>query len=192
MGLVYGVGLNDLNRVGRGKNGHGLVKDDLYYIYRIWSNMLERCYSKHYHKRYNTYVDCEVDLEWLTFSNFYEWTLQQNWEGKQLDKDLKIKGNRVYSKNTCLYLDRRVNNFLIDRERKDNDLPVGVYFDKSNNKYKAHISDPVIHKRKTLGYFSTPELAYKAWLDEKIRLASKLADTLDDIVVADLLRKYFQ
>lgn len=44
-----------------------------------------------------------------------------------MDKDLKVKGNKVYSPDTCLFIPRSVNSFFGGKHKKnDDDLPVGI------------------------------------------------------------------
>lgn len=103
---VYGHGVNDADYViERRINGKRVGCP----IYRTWANMLERCYSDKFHVRQSTYIGCEVCDEWLTFSNFKRWMMVQDWQGKQLDKDIRVKGNKIYSPNTCLFVTKAEN-----------------------------------------------------------------------------------
>jgi hypothetical protein len=88
--------------------------------YAIWERMLERCYSEKRHKNQPTYKDCTVDERWYNFQNFCEdiiyldrykdWKSDNNKRNKyELDKDIKIKGNKVYSKNTCSFVSQHSN-----------------------------------------------------------------------------------
>lgn len=84
--------------------------------YTLWLNMFQRCYSEKYHLRQLTYIGCTVDERWQNFQNFCadilylknyeEWKYLQSWE---LDKDIKVKGNRVYSKSTCQFTTPKEN-----------------------------------------------------------------------------------
>ena len=79
--------------------------------YSLWSNMIRRCYSKKSLKSHPTYKNCAVDKRWHSFQNFCkdiqelenyrQWKNNSGWE---LDKDVKIKGNKIYSKNTCIFV----------------------------------------------------------------------------------------
>lgn len=71
--------------------------------YKTWINMLNRCYDPMYQARCPTYVGCSVCAEWHNFQNFAEWMSTQDHEGKQLDKDIKVEGNKVYSPDTCTF-----------------------------------------------------------------------------------------
>ena len=85
--------------------------------YSIWKSMIYRCYSPNAFKGYPSYSDCLVDSRWHNFQNFSEdilslegynrWFL--NIEKMELDKDIKIKGNRLYSKDTCMFVTKKEN-----------------------------------------------------------------------------------
>lgn len=96
--------------------GVGFIGDGIYepYIttskaskaYQVWSNIIYRCYSKKAHVKFPTYKDCEVCEEWQDFQCFAEWyygNYPKDGEYYELDKDIKIKGNRVYSPDACLF-----------------------------------------------------------------------------------------
>lgn len=72
--------------------------------YVAWQNMLQRCYDPKCHVKRPTYIGCSVCAEWHNFQNFAKWMSKQNCEGKQLDKDIKVEGNKVYSPETCMFV----------------------------------------------------------------------------------------
>lgn len=95
---VHGVGyLGEGKKAGRGK------------AYEAWINMLQRCYSPIYHARQPTYKDCEVCLEWHNFQNFAKWFDVNYVEGYQLDKDIKVLGNKIYAPQFCEYVTPTAN-----------------------------------------------------------------------------------
>ena len=103
---VCGVGINDADyMVSQIVNGKQVACP----IYRSWANMLERCYFRKFQDKNPTYADCKVCDGWLTFSNFRAWMLTQDWQGKELDKDIKIKGNKVYSPSSCSFVTTKEN-----------------------------------------------------------------------------------
>lgn len=87
--------------------------------YQLWYSMLTRCYSETYQLEHPTYKDCSVDERWLNFQNFCEDIQSLNgykeWKENTeplawaLDKDIKVKGNKVYSKDTCMFVTAREN-----------------------------------------------------------------------------------
>lgn len=86
--------------------------------YSIWKHMLERCYSHKLHKRRPSYRECVVARRWHCFQQFANdlITLEgyNNWidpnTGYELDKDIKIPGNKVYSVETCMFVSKEVNS----------------------------------------------------------------------------------
>lgn len=158
MKLVFGIGINDANyAVYPTIDG----KQVMCPFYQTWMNMLIRCYSSKCHKKYPTYADCEVCEEWKTFSNFRRWMVAQDWEGKQLDKDLL--GDKLYSPETCAFVPGWLNSLFTDRGRARGPYPIGV--SKLKNRFRANLT--VNGKQKHLGYFDTPGEAHSAYLEAK-------------------------
>ncbi|MDT3718480.1 hypothetical protein [Pseudomonas oryzihabitans] len=176
--LVYGVGINDL----ASEEG----KTD---FYRKWVRMLERCYSAKYLEKYSSYKGCSVCAEWLTFSNFKTWMKDQDYEGKHLDKDILIPGNRIYSPETCAFISCQLNLFLIEGGARRGEYPIGVDFRRKINKFRAQCN--ASGNRKTLGYFDTAEEAHAAWLEYKLSQARILAaQQPDPRIAAALIARY--
>ena len=91
--LVYGVGVNDAYySVYKYENGK-IVWQCPYY--RTWKHMLSRAYSDKFKKKRPTYQDVTVCEEWYSFMCFRAWMVEQDWKGKQLDKDLLVQGNKM-------------------------------------------------------------------------------------------------
>ena len=73
-----------------------------------------------------TYKDIEIDKRWLYLSNFAhdikelpgynEWLTDRDY---QLDKDIKISGSKIYSRDTCMFVTRKENmDEMLDRLEK--------------------------------------------------------------------------
>ena len=103
--------------------------------------MLQRCYSEKWQERYPTYKGCSVSEEWHTFSNFKAWMEKQQWEGKQLDKDILFEGNKVYSPEPCVFVTRKTNMFTTDRAARGSGL-LGMHWDKEKAKFRAGCNNP--------------------------------------------------
>lgn len=78
-------------------------------LYKTWNNMINRCYNTNSQMYNPSYEDCTVCEEWLNFQNFArDIESMENYllllEGYHLDKDSKVDGNTVYSKETCLII----------------------------------------------------------------------------------------
>lgn len=78
---VYGIGfLGEGEHIASNKDGSAPV-------YRVWSQMLARCYSKSQQAKQPSYVGVTVCDEWHNFQNFAEWYENNKVEGWVLDKD---------------------------------------------------------------------------------------------------------
>lgn len=155
--------------------------------YHSWANMLYRVYSKENHKRRPTYNGCEVAKEWLLFSNFKSWMIQQDWEGKSLDKDLLSQGKRGYFPETCVFIDKTVNNFILSSNSIRGKYLVGVCWSKVSCKYQAYCGNPFTNKREHVGLYNTEVEAHLAWKKHKHHHAIMLADSV--YVSDDRVRK---
>lgn len=181
--LVCGVGINDaLYRTKYTENN--IHKKCPYYT--AWGSMLERCYSKKFKTKNETYLDCTVCEEWLIFSNFRLWMEQQNWINKALDKDLLFKGNKIYSSKTCTFISQRINNVLNFNPKRRGKYLLGVSFDYQVNKFFAQCSDGQ-GKNKSLGRFSSEYEAHLAYCCYKNKLLINLASQEIDKDVKDAL-----
>ncbi len=143
--------------------------------YSAWTRMLNRCYSEKYHKIKPTYIGCSVSNEWRLFSNFREWMKTQDWQGKQLDKDILISGNKEYSAEACVFISNSINSLLISNQARRGIYPQGVSLCKKSGKYQAQCWDGGMNK--TLGLFSTIDEAEAAYCEKKSQaILSKIED----------------
>ena len=137
--------------------------------YKLWQSMLERCYNDFFKKKNPTYEGCEVSDKFKSYEYFYEWCHSQigfGVEGWHLDKDLLVKGNKVYSESTCVFLPSEINMVLVKHTPSRGKHPIGVSWSKRD---KAFISR--VHKNKGrsefLGYFNTEIEAFNAYKKAK-------------------------
>lgn len=181
---IFGIGINDANY-----QVQPLIdnKRKICPYYKTWKKMLERCYSDKYHIAQPTYKECFVCKEWLTFSNFKSWMINQDWLGKQLDKDLLVKGNKEYSPDTCVFVTSQVNSLLNTQKANRGVYVLGVSWKKAMGKYQAQCS--VGNACKALGYYLTEEEARQAYLHFKKELIITVANEQKDIRVKNALLK---
>lgn len=90
---------------------------------QLWRNMLRRCYNEKGVSSY-TKKGVTVDDRWLCFADFLEdlpkldnfefWLSAHNGKTEKydLDKDYRIKGNTVYSRDACMFLPQSVNRSI--------------------------------------------------------------------------------
>jgi len=182
--LVYGVGVNDSNYVVQPTiNGKRVVCP----FYMAWQGMLERCYSAKFQAKQPTYIGCSVAPEWWSFMTFRAWMTMQDWQGRELDKDLLFPGNKVYSSTTCVFISSGLNRFTLDRAAARGEWPIGVCWHKREGKFRASCSNPFTGKLEYLGYYTCPDEAHEAWRARKHELALQIAALHADPRIAKAL-----
>ena len=188
--LVCGVGTNDAEYevVEHDYVGGRRVMSWICPKYSIWRGMLFRCYSESFKAKNPTYAECEVTPEWLRYSIFESWLDNQPWQGNDLDKDTLIRGNKLYSPETCIFISHALNSFLLDRGALRGEYPIGVTWHAQNKTYRAKCKNPFSKRAESLGLHSTPEAAHLAWKRRKNELANIYADMQTDQRIANALR----
>jgi hypothetical protein len=186
---IYGVGINDADYVVKKttyKNGKYEVLWQCPF-YQKWIGIIKRCFDKNYHKRFPTYSKCTICDEWVYFSKFKSWMETQDWEGKELDKDIILENNKIYSPSTCCFLDKNIN-LVIATSRKNKSCMTGVVFNKIKRKFEARCSNPFSEKDDYLGVFDNELDAHNAWKSRKHHYACIFAEMATDERVAKALR----
>jgi len=183
--LVCGVGVNDW--VGNISVGGKRIRE-----YDLWTSMLKRCFDEKCKQKHPTYQGVTCSKDWLSMTKFIEDVSQMRGfglEGWQLDKDILVKGNKLYSKDTCCFVPQEVNSLLIKCDNSRGEYPVGVYFHKASGKFMAQLA--INGKVKFLGRFTAPEEAFQAYKTAKEAqikaVAEKWKHLLDEIVYLALL-----
>jgi len=183
--LVYGIGINDW--VGKIEVDGKKIKQ-----YKLWQSMLKRCFDEKFKQNRPSYQDVTCSKDWLSMTKFIEDVSQMKgfgFSGWELDKDILVKGNKLYSKDNCCFVPQELNNLLIKSDNSRGEWPVGVCFDKATGKFRASLA--VNGKRKHLGLFTTPEEAFQAYKLAKEAhikvVAQKWQHLLDERVYLALL-----
>lgn len=144
--------------------------------YALWQNMLHRCYGKDTSRRSSSYKVCQISESFKDFSFFHRWCQAQEGfssEGYHLDKDLLVKGNKLYSENTCIFLPPILNTLLTKRKAGRGDYPLGVNLKKG--KFQARLNK--FGSSQYLGVFNTPEEAFQVYKAAKEAFIRELALT---------------
>lgn len=187
--LVHGVGVNDADYAVCPKEADGRTVWCPYY--RAWINLLNRACNPKFQAKNPTYIGVTVCEEWHSFMAFRAWMMTQDWEGKQLDKDIIVPGNKVYSPATCAFVPREINMLLTDRAAARGKWPIGVRWHRQAEKFQARVTEN--SRQRFLGHFTTPEAAHLAWRKEKVRIVRAAARECDNPrVSAGLLRHSYR
>lgn len=167
---VFGMGTNDAWYKTEVKiNGNRVVCP----YYSRWKGLLERCYCPKLHAKRPTYIGCSVVDEWLSFTKFREWMVDQDWLDKHLDKDLLIQGNKTYSPEACIFVNHRVNTLLLNSLATRGKYKLGVNWQKQCQKFTATVT--VDKKRKGLGLFDSESEAHEAYKIAKYAIIKEVA-----------------
>lgn len=207
--LIWGIGINDANyptskseQLKERSIVTGKFKTKKIWVcpyYSKWQSMIRRCYSEVTHSTQPTYLRCTVCTEWLTFSSFRKWMINQEWEGSEggknlhLDKDILFEGNKVYSPETCVFVSQKINNFLTDRSNRRGQCLLGVHYHKKNKVFTANCSNLFTVEYHYLGSFVLEVDAHLSWKKYKHEMSCRLANTilgLDKRVKIILLTRY--
>lgn len=173
MRKVEGVGICD-----RGKY-KGIQNGKQTKVYTTWHSMIVRSYSKKTHKRLNTYKNCSVVDEWLYFQTFAEWFYKNYLDGYELDKDILIKGNKVYGPDTCCFVPKQINYLFVKSNKIRGKYPIGVHYCKYRNKYFGRVSIDGFTKGKRFDTIEESFNWYKERKEAEIkRKANKYKDTI--------------
>lgn len=148
--------------------------------YKVWHNMLRRCFNEKEKEKRPTYQNVSICKEWLLFENFYEWLHSQSNFNKwydgfrwSIDKDILIKGNKVYSPETCCLVPNNINTLFERKESQRGKYPIGV--SKTKNGYSATCSNPYDNTITWLGTYYTVKEAFNAYKKYKESLIKQIA-----------------
>ena len=162
--------------------------------YKLWQDMLKRCYDSKFHDTRPTYKDCSVSNNFKYYSYFKEWCNKQigfAQDGFDLDKDILSRGNKVYSEDTCCFVPKEINNsFTVSTDQSSN-YYVGVSYNKNCGKFYSRLNK--FGKQNFLGYFDTEWEALNAYKEAKEIYAKELAEKWKDYIdprVYETLMKY--
>lgn len=147
--------------------------------FKAWIGMLRRCYNQNSLKERERYTNVIVCEEWHNYQNFAEWYDNNfytvNDEKMCLDKDILVKGNKVYSPNTCVYVPNNINMLFSKRNKSRGQFPIGVHLDKKRCKFisQCHNSE---RKYVNLGAFDNVNDAFLSYKKFKEKTIKEVAD----------------
>ena len=143
--------------------------------YRSWHSMMQRAYDPKYLKIKPTYNGCKVSEEWQNYQNYAEWFYSQGnsqKKGFQIDKDLRIIGNKIYCKEACSFMPLQINVVLNDRGALRGIYPQGVTSHYLGFRASISVRGSVV----LLGTHSTPEAASIIYKKAKENYLKEMAE----------------
>ena len=147
--------------------------------YQTWVDMLKRAYTEK--KGRCNYFGVTVCEEWHNFQSFAKWCHSQDFfnikdkNGKryEIDKDILVKGNKIYSPETCCFVPSEINCLFIRNKRFRGKYPIGVT--KIGKYFTARLSKGY-GNRVLLGTFKTELEAFLAYKQAKELYLKELAE----------------
>ena len=180
---IYGIGYLGEGEYKTKENGRDTE------VYKKWIHMIQRCYDPYYLNEHPTYRDCMVCEEWYCFQNFCKWWEENYYEIPNetmcLDKDILVKGNKIYSPETCIILSHRINTLFVKHDAGRGKYPIGINWHKKNNKFiaRCNILDKENNKERIyLGTYDTAEEAFLAYKVFKENYIKQVADEYKDLI----------
>jgi hypothetical protein len=153
--------------------------------YATWKSMIKRCFDNQEKEKHQTYKDVTCCNEWLLYENFYEWIHSQEnfnkWKENEkwdIDKDILIKGNKIYSSETCCLVPQSINVLFVTHYPHRGNCLIGTYYDSNRNQYVARCSNTYDYPKKTgvfLGRYTTQLEAFNAYKKYKENLIKRIA-----------------
>ena len=155
---VYGVGIVGVNSISTNQKPHQ--------EYVFWNSMLQRCYDLSYKLKRPTYIGCTSSNNFKYYPYFKDWCNKQVGFGNKgwcLDKDILVKGNKLYSEDTCCFVPREINSLFALSGNTRGLNPIGVQFNLEEGNYSARVSRDGKHCH--IGTYETKEDAF-LWYKE--------------------------
>ena len=150
---------------------HGYLK----YSYKVWMDMITRCVD--ISEKFINYKDCYFCDEWIIYETFEKWYDKNYWECDDetmcLDKDILIKGKRLYSPNTCVVVPTNINLLFLKSNKSRGNLPIGVRT--MGKKFQARCS--IDNNAKVLGIFKTINEAFDCYKTFKESYIKQVANS---------------
>jgi hypothetical protein len=141
-------------------------------ISQTWRAIFTRCYKSNISVN-STYQFASIDPKWHNFQVFAEWFEENYKEGFHLDKDILVKGNKIYSSDMCTFVPRELNNVFVKSDSTRGIYPIGVSITPSG-RFKAALY--INNKPYKIGLFDTPEEAFNEYKTAKEVYIKELAE----------------
>ena len=158
--------------------------------YKTWLSMISRCYNPYCLNERLTYKDCYVCKEWHCFQNFAKWFYKNYYEipnqRMHLDKDILIKGSKIYSPETCVFVPNNINVLFTKSDSTRGEYPIGVSYHKRRCALNVYCSTIMKDKRrqKYLGQFplDKPFQAFHCYKTFKENYIKQVAEEYKNLI----------
>lgn len=174
-----------------GKNTEGLWLGSFYPIpmhchttrsFQLYADVKQRTKPnltsarKSYEGCTNDFVDFQ---EFAEFCNTeFGFTMRRSNRFWNLDKDILVKGNKSYSKDTCIFVPNDINTVFLNHQSSRGDYPLGVKLQNTGpNPLLSSYKDN--GKNIYCGLFSDPLEAHRPWQQGKVKVLRGLAHRED-------------
>jgi len=157
--------------------------------YDIWKGIHRRVY-KPKPQEVKNYFGCSVCEEWMIYSNFKKWYDEHYIEGYHIDKDILVKGNKIYGPEYCCFVPLVINSIFVRKKPKESAV-VGVQKTIEYGKvvYTSVIND-WLEKKLLCKRGKTEKEAYGYYVERRLdyikRIADHFKDTLEERVYQTL------
>ena len=166
----------------------GTVDKKMTKSYQIWYAMLKRCYDTTWQESQPTYIGCTVIEEWHNFQNFATWVEANYVEGFELDKDILVRGNKIYGPSTCVFIPKAINKLFSVTKITREGLSPGV--GKYRNRFRSYISkNGVVH---SLGCFDTVEEAFQTYKASRELYIKEVATLWKDRIKPEVYKMMYE
>lgn len=163
--------------------------------YKVWASMLNRCYNPSRLKKYPTYTNLTVEDYFHNFQNFGYWHEENYYEieGQKmhLDKDILSRAygfdNKIYSRETCVYVPERINYLFTKADKSRGDLPIGVTWNRQQEKY--HVCSI---NNEYLGRYDNPIEAFNIYKIYKEKYIKQIADEYKNLIPLKLYEAMYK
>ena len=189
---VYGIGYIGEGKYKAKENGKRTR------VYDAWYSMLKRCYSDKLHEKHPTYKNCSVTEKWHNFQNFGKWFDNNYYEvtGEEmcLDKDILIKGNKIYSSDTCIFVPHAINSLFVKRDNDRGESVIGTTPFKGKYVAQCSLINPETGKtkREYLGLYNTELEAFEVYKYYKEKNIKEVADYYKDLIPDKLYNAMYE
>lgn len=156
--------------------------------YGKWASIIARCYDPTVKRKLPAYEGCTMVDSWHNLQNFGAW-YEDNFyqipgEKMEIDKDILVKGNKIYGPETCVFVPRDMNRLLEKRARGRGKNPIGVSWNPQDKYFEAYCN----HKGKRIHHtFHKTEMdAFLSYKNFKESLLKKVAEEYKPHIPAKL------